>query len=505
MYSKDVKDLAEKYKNNKVALSRIKQNHPDFNTKKKLEQETEFLGNVPLRQKINHVLLDITEIPECELQECRNKVQWNKAKDNGYNRFCSSKCRNLGSNRKFYFSYDYLVKEHHENNKTIEQIAKENNCSVSPVYMWLKKHGIEIVDYKKKNYNVIKYLEDYNWLYDKYWNKNMTYQQIGNLLGFNTSKTLVWRYINWHGIEAKTTNQYDTNCFESSGEKEIKDYILSIRPDILINEKENRTLLKGYGIDIYLPEYKFAIEFNGLWSHSPEEINGKSREFHKWKTEECEKQGIQLFHIYETDWTFSNTKQEIWKSMISNKLGLNKRIYARKCELKEINASDKNYFLSHNHIQGKDSSNIKLGLFYDEKIVSVMTFVKSRHSKNYEWEISRFAAKKFINVVGGFSKLLKYFERNYNPTSIVSYADRSYSQGKIYNENGFELNNIVGPRYFYWKTPDNLYHRSHFRKSLLPNKLNNYDPSKTEYQNMINNGYKTIWDSGLLCFVKWYQ
>ena len=132
----------------------------------------------------------------------------------------------------------------------------------------------------------------------------------------------------------------------------------------------------------------------------------------------------------------------------SSKLNLNRKIYARKCEKVILNTHQKNSFLNENHIQGEDKSKVKLGLLYGGELICLMTFCKSRFNNNYEWELSRFANKKGVNVVGGFSKLLNWFRENYDG-NIVSYADRRYSNGNVYLKNGFEIIRVNSPSYYY--------------------------------------------------------
>ena len=108
--------------------------------------------------------------------------------------------------------------------------------------------------------------------------------------------------------------------------------------------------------------------------------------------------------------------------------------------MKEISSKDKNEFLNKYHIQGEDKSKVKLGLFYQDELVAVMSFGKPRFNKNYEWELIRYATSK--HVIGGAGKLLKYFERIYKPKSIITYADRRFSQGNMYFQLGFKLNHI---------------------------------------------------------------
>ena len=264
-----------------------------------------------------------------------------------------------------------------------------------------------------------------------------------------------------------------------------------------------RKIFKGKGeIDIFLPEIKLGIEYDGLMFHSEGNLNkGKikdiNKNYHLNKTEMCENKGIQLFHIFEGE------NIDLWLSMINNKLGLNKKIYARKCVIKEIDSNECNYFLNENHLQGNIPASIRIGLFYNNELVQVMTFGKSRFNKKYDFELLRLCSKKFINIIGGASKLFNYFLIKYNPVSIISYANRRFSQGKIYEVLGFKKIGITKPNYFYFM-PDSkdyrLMSRIKFQKHKLKNILEKFDSKLSESENMFNNGYRRIFDCGNLVY-----
>ena len=283
----------------------------------------------------------------------------------------------------------------------------------------------------------------------------------------------------------------------SESEKKLQNFISSIYSGkILLNNKKT---IKPYELDIFLPELNIAFEFNGLYWHS--EIH-KDKNFHKMKSDICDSQNIQLFHIYEDDW---NNKQNIIKSMIINKLKISKyKIYARKCEIKTIkdNLIIRD-FLNNNHLQGYIGSSIKLGLFYNDELVSLMTFGKNRkimnnESHENEYEMLRFCNKLNTNVIGGASKLFRYFLNTYNPAKIISYADRNYSNGDLYKYLGFNFIHITEPNYYYIINSKKI-HRFSFRKDLLVK--DGYDPNKSEHQIMLERKIYRIYNSGNYKFV----
>jgi hypothetical protein len=124
-----------------------------------------------------------------------------------------------------------------------------------------------------------------------------------------------------------------------------------------------------------------------------------------------------------------------------------------------------------------------------------MSFGKNRFASDVEWELIRFASKQNVNVVGGASKIFKHFRNNYEG-GIVSYSDRRYSVGNMYKTLGFQFSHFSQPNYFYFKDSLNLESRQKYMKHKLPNLLEKFNSSLTEWENMVVNGYNRIWDCG---------
>ena len=139
-------------------------------------------------------------------------------------------------------------------------------------------------------------------------------------------------------------------------------------------------------------------------------------------------------------------------------------------------------------------SSIKLGLEFGSVLVCLMTFNRSRFNINYEWELVQFCNVKGVNVVGGFSILLSYFRANYSG-SIVSYADRRFSNGGVYVKNGFELIRVNGPGYYY---VDKNYLVRHDRMKFQKKLIGAYEC--TEYEKAREMGFNKIFDCGSLSF-----
>jgi len=230
---------------------------------------------------------------------------------------------------------------------------------------------------------------------------------------------------------------------KSAAELEIFDYIKSLGFNSVING--DRSLLKPKEIDILLKQNNFGIEYNGLYWHS-DVVDSTTKGDMLWKTKKCKKLGMKLMHIFSDEWEY---KRDICKSMINNRLGLCNKIWARKCIVKEINKKDFDEFMNRSHISGTVNSSIRLGLFFNEELVSAIGFRKPRQKKWKDYyEISRFATKLNTVVVGGLGKLLKSFKKD-NDVFLMTYADRRFGEGLGYEKVGFEYFGETGVDYWY--------------------------------------------------------
>ena len=313
--------------------------------------------------------------------------------------------------------------------------------------------------------------------------------------------------------DGKWQNIHCEHCYgdpnSSRQEKEVAEYIRTIYQGEIV---EN-FVLDGKELDIYLPEKKIGFEYHGLIWHSfgtcfPKNVSNEFKEKHKLyeKTIFFKKKDIRVYHIFSYEWERDHTR-EIWKSMIRNCLGLSNRLFARNCQVQTINCSVKNDFLFHNHIQGIDHAKISLGLYHKDELVGVMTFNKPRFTKKQDtdYELVRFCNKRDTSIIGGASKLLSFFEQNYHPKGIVSYADLRRSDGNLYNKLGFVFSHDSEPNYFYFKG-NRIIKRYRAQKKNLQNILkDSFDPKLSESINMFKNNYRRVWDCGNMVFYKSYH
>lgn len=290
------------------------------------------------------------------------------------------------------------------------------------------------------------------------------------------------------------------DIFTSAQEREIRQFIL----DNGLECKKNRSILNGKELDIFIPSKNLAIEFNGNKFHT-EWFGGKTRQYHLQKTKMCNEKGVRLIHIFEDELYFS---KEIVLNKIAHILGIQQdlpRIMARKCQIQEITRDIAEDFLNSFHIQGFDPSTHYYGAYFENKLIAVMSFLKSRNNEN-NWELTRFASDFNYVCCGVGGKLFKHFIREHNPSLVKSFADRRWTVDKtnnIYTQLGFEFDGYIPPDYRYYNPKIDKVRRFHkfgFRKQKLHKKYG-LPLTMTESEMAKELGYDKIWDCGLFKFV----
>lgn len=285
----------------------------------------------------------------------------------------------------------------------------------------------------------------------------------------------------------------------------------SSKPEVLLGSRlkeinllgkvhfHRRDILKGLELDLYLPRHRLAIEVNGLRWHN---TKVKERTYHLNKTEEAERRGILLLHFTDVEIL---TKTQLVLSMVHAKCGVFKhRVFARNTEVVEIPYPDSCAFLERNHVQGSISGSCYLGLYAEllgvRRLLSVAVFGVPRFSTKFSFELLRFATLRTCQVVGGLSKLVHYFRKSH-PGDILSYADRSYSQGRVYEAVGFVPSHTTNPSYLWVHKDGRIFSRYQTQKHKLEELLDAFDPSLSESENMELHGFWKIHNSGSKVYV----
>ena len=288
----------------------------------------------------------------------------------------------------------------------------------------------------------------------------------------------------------------------SKAEDEIYNYIVQYidKNDI---ERNNRSILNGKEIDIFVRPKNVAIEYNGIRWHC-EEFN-KGRNYHIDKLNECSKMGITLIQIFEDEY---KKHKELTLSKIGHILGIetNKpKIMGRKTLIKEIANKEGKKFLEEFHIQGSCGATKYIGAFYNNELIGVMCFLEEKKNSG-KWNLVRFSTNFNYVCQGVGGKLFKYFVKNYNPKEIKTFLDRRWehnSENNLYIKLGFTFDKIIPPDYRYTDGHGERWHKFGFRKNKLLKLDENgiLNPNMTENEMRKALGLKKIWDCGLIKYV----
>jgi hypothetical protein len=489
---------------------------------KKLIELTPFLTKKGFpRQRMWHILNNIDYVITCKM--CTNLVKWDDAvknnKEQKYRTYCSHKClhndpeqqakkRKTEIERYGIGKKSIVEKIKSTNNKrygadfaiqTIEFQEKQKETNIERYGVENVIQKFEILEKREKTTNsrfgtmyvsqqhldpkILKLLEDKNWIETEHVINKKSIAQLARELDCNYE--IITRKLNRFNIPIQyypSTSTHETDLLE----------IIKTQYPTIKYERNNRTIIAPKEIDFYFPDYKLGIELNGIYWHS--ELRGRNEKYHFNKLVECKVQNIKLLQFWDYEWLL---KQDIILSKLRILFGKADKIYARNTKVKMLTAAESKEFYQINHLQGSCHSLVHIGLMHNDTIVSIMSFGKSRFNKNFEYELTRFCSLQNTTIVGGASKLMTYFIKNYNPQSIISYCDLRFGNGKFYEKLQFTKSHRSNPNYFYFKPGSlDIYSRQKFQKHKLKGLLPIFDEDLTEWENMQVNGYDRIWDCG---------
>lgn len=257
--------------------------------------------------------------------------------------------------------------------------------------------------------------------------------------------------------------------------------------EIITNSKD---IIPPMELDIYIPEFNLAIEFNGGYWHNEK---FKPKNYHLLKYNLCKEKDIRLISIWE--WEIVKDKENI-KNFIKNVIIEKKKLFARKLEIKEVSIIEQREFLESNHLQGYVPCTYALGLYKDNELIQLMTLrVKSKKDKLYE--IGRLATKIGCSVIGGAERLFKHLISFVDYKEIISYNNMDKFTGEVYERLGLIFENITIP---YGWIKNNVYLP---RYQTQKNKLirQGYDESKSESEIMRDEGFSKIYLTGVQKFI----
>lgn len=546
----DIKNLKEYlYKDGILQFRKLNKN----SIKKKFPLIYDFIKD-DYSTKLYMLLNNIKNIPKCKNIECKNDVKL-KNISNGFREFCSKKCISQ------YQQYDKKFSEKIAKTKLSKSLLRKkypelnihrdphnknyfilnDYCEHSPIKIYgtifnklynqnqnlCQRCKDEIIenfiptnkDYEefRKDFDI--FYEKYKYLFNEIWFKRFYPKEYKTIISWSNHLSNVSlseaiylfknnlkdkpicsacekNFTHFNHSSLSYTNFCDSYACQkntSLGELELYEFIKHIyknKEDI-----QHKFYLEGNEFDIFIKNKNIAIEFNGLYWHGEKVQTNKNYHFNKLKL--CEKYGIRLFTIWEDDWI---NKRQIIESILYNSLNLNQeKIYARNTIVKNVSFKESKEFLKNNHLQGNCNSSIRLGLYFNNELVSLMTFGKRKINRLSQIELLRFCNKINMTIIGGASKLFKNFIETYDPDYIISYANLDISIGDLYDKLGFIFEKYTDVNY--WWVKDKIkYHRSNFMKHTL---INN-DKLKTESEIMRKNGFYKLYGTGNIKY-KWIK
>lgn len=280
-------------------------------------------------------------------------------------------------------------------------------------------------------------------------------------------------------------------CRQASGAKStVNDKFKSIcESNGILLESEYH--LGSYSYDFKVVDQNILIELDPTYTHNVIgnhwNLKGLAYDYHKLKSELAESQGFQCIHIFDWD---DCTK-------ILNIIRPKQAVYARQCEILEVSSTDCDSFLNWYHLQNTcRGQKFKLGLYHNGELIQVMAFGKPRYNKNYQWELLRLCTKSGYCVIGGASKLFRYFINNYNPQSTISYCDKSKFKGEVYTEIGMSLKYTTPPAKVWsngnQKITDNLLRQRGFDQIFHTE----FGKGTSNDELMLKHGWLPVYDCG---------
>lgn len=313
-------------------------------------------------------------------------------------------------------------------------------------------------------------------------------------LGLQRASVLVREY----GLE----DLVQFNCTQSEDERNLARWLQNDLGCKVVTR--DRQLLDGKEIDIYLPDYKIGIEYDGNYWHS---YPVKDMKYHQDKSIQAAKVGIRLIHIFEYEWKDSKIQEKIKNYLYDIvKSDSIDRIYARNTVVSEISPAEQYKFQDKYHLQGRATASIHLGIYQDadkdkKDLIGIMTFGKPRFNSQYEYELVRMCFKPKISVVGGAQKMFKHFIDMYKPKQILTYSDISKFTGEVYKQMGMRAvqdNPMTVPNYVWVRPQDSSFLNRYqtTKQKLIDSGLGSDD--QTENDIMTWSGYVKVYDCGQL-------
>lgn len=378
------------------------------------------------------------------------------------------------------FSNKRVRKKHEENlikKYGVDHVSKINGVKQKREKTNEKKYGYKYssknIDVKNKQKETIKN----NYLKKHSKNFNIEFSENNELIIRNycdIHKTFIIDQKNFYNrVYRYKIKNICTKCnpigkiFTSSIEQEIIDFI-----ENECSYKTKKLKFNKNECDIFIPQLNIGFEVNGIYWHSEK---FKDLNYHYNKFNFFKENGINIINIWEDQWL---NKKRIVKSHIRSKLKKTPvRIFARKCDIKIINNDLCNVFIKNNSLVDNIESTVNIGLYYNNELVSAMCFY---NKNNLSYVLDQFVSKIDTQVIGGGSRLLKYFLNKYDCEEIVANHRNDYGVTDFFDKIRLKKEKTTQPNIMY------------VNKHGL---IRYFDKTK------INNSYYTVYDTGNTVFI----
>jgi hypothetical protein len=362
------------------------------------------------------------------------------------------------------------IKNSEKHPPTAEYTAEKLGVTVCRVRKEYKKQGIKRKTLKERATLISSQLED-----------GHTCREIADNLGVCRSHLVA--VMRQNGLTSESTTR---------PQQQISEFVTSLGVNHELNYKK---AISPFELDIFCPNENLAFELDGYYWHA-EGVHKEKLNVNR-KHVLAKEKGIRTIHFLDTEWENSRKACE---NVIRSALNKNCRIvYARNCYVEKISFETASLFLKQHHLQGSCVAKIFVGIFLGLELLGVCTIGKSRYQRKADYELLRLAFKSDVSVVGGSSKLFKFATKNIKGT-VISYCDKRFFSGEVYSKLGFVKLKDSPSGYCYVGADLKKYNRVSFQKHKLKDKLAKFDPEKTEFENMRQNGYHRVWDAGQSVF-----
>lgn len=247
--------------------------------------------------------------------------------------------------------------------------------------------------------------------------------------------------------------------------------------------------------DIKIEDANVLIEIDPTYTHNCYDNiwhSTKQTYDHLNKTRLAEENGFRCIHIFDWD------NQESILSMLAPK----SIVYARNCDIQELDRITAEQFTHQYHLQGScRGQNIVYGLIYKGELIQIMSFGNPRYNKKYDYELLRLCTRCDFKVVGGASRLFSYFKKEHPDSSVISYCDCAKFSGQVYLQLGMELDHISSPAKV-WSRGNKYVTDNYLRQQGYDRIFNaNYGKGTSNEQLMLEHGWLPVYDCGQKVFV----